>query len=118
MTLFLTLLAWGGVLVTAAIFLAFLTDPARGMAQADHRLEQLPQVMTGRYAANAFLAVAAAIHGRPGPIAVLFAAFALMSFWDTWTYASRGLPYRPHALAGVASVLVAAVAVLVLVSQR
>ena len=66
--------------------------------------------MIDRYIAFTFLALAAAWHGDPLVIAVLFVAFAFMGFADAVIYARDGHPFIKHAGAGVAATVVAAVA--------
>ncbi|MGR3712097.1 MAG: hypothetical protein ACU0A6_03130 [Shimia sp.] len=104
------LLGFGGAIVTGILAVTFWRDPVAGMKSATHRLEQLPQVMTDRYVAFTFLALAAAWHGDAGVIAVLFVAFAFMGFADGMIYARAGHPHIKHTAAGVAAALVAAVA--------
>jgi len=104
------ILAIGGGLVNVTIALAFLRDPVRGLAQANHRAEFLPQVMTDRYVAFVFLTIGALVYGDLLVIAWLFAAYALMSFADTWIYARAGHPAATHTLAGAAATLVVVLA--------
>lgn len=103
-------LSLGGALVTGYLALIFLRSPERGMAEATHRLEKLPQVMTGRYLSFAFLALAAAWHGDPIVICGLFISFAFMGLVDGAIYARAGHPFIKHAGAGVAAAIVAGVA--------
>lgn len=104
------LLCLGGAVVTGFLAVIFWRNPEAGMAAATHRLEKLPFVMTDRYVAFAFLALAAAWHGDPGVIAGLFVAFAFMGLADGVIYARAGFPHIKHTAAGVAAALVAAVA--------
>ena len=106
------LLCLGGAVVTGFLAVIFWRDPEAGMAAATHRAEKLPLVMTDRYVAFAFLALAAAWHGDPGVIAVLFVAFAFMGLADGVIYARAGFPHIKHTAAGVAALIVAAVAML------
>ena len=106
------LLCLGGAVVTGFLAFIFWRDPQQGMAMATHRAEKLPLVMIDRYVAFAFLALAAAWHGDPGVIAGLFVAFAFMGLADAVIYARDGFPYIKHAAAGVAALIVAAVATL------
>ncbi|MGR3635173.1 MAG: hypothetical protein ACU0BK_04525 [Shimia sp.] len=104
------LLCLGGAIVTGILAVTFWRDPVAGMKSATHRHEQLPQVMTDRYFAFTFLALAAAWHGDACVIAVLFVAFSFMGFADGVIYARAGHPHIKHTAAGVAAALVAAVA--------
>lgn len=107
-------LSGAGVLVTAVLAVLFLRDPVAGMAATTHRPEQLPQVMADRYVAMLILALGATVHGDPAVIAVLFAAFAYMAFHDAWIYARAGFAVARHLGAGIAALIVVAVAVLAL----
>lgn len=108
------LLSGVGILVTGALALLFLRDPAIGMKQATHRLENLPQVMTDRYIAFTILAIGATLYGDLKVIAVLFGTFAFMGFADALIYARGGHPYGKHLAAGIAAGLVVLVALLAL----
>ena len=103
-------LSVGGALVTGYLAFIFIRSPERGMAEATHRPEKLPLVMIDRYISFAFLALAAAWHGDPLVICVLFIAFAFMGLADGVIYARAGHPYIKHAGAGVAALIVAIVA--------
>jgi len=107
----LQILSGLGVVVTAWLVWSFARDPEKGMQAVSHLPEQLPSVMTGRYAGFFVLAIAAFLHGEPGVIAVLYGVFALVAFWDASIYWRLGKPYAPHLGAGLASGLVAIVAV-------
>jgi hypothetical protein len=103
------ILSWVGVAVTLALAAAFLISPAFGMAQAQHRVERLPRVMTDRYIAFVALALGAALYGDLAVIAYLFAVFAFMGFADAVIYARSGHPNGKHIAAGVAATIVAGV---------
>jgi hypothetical protein len=99
-----------GVVVTGWLVWNFARDTDKGMKAVSHLPEQLPQVMTGRYIGFFILAFAAFMYGQPGQIAVLYGVFALVAFWDAAVYFRIGKPFGPHLGAGVASGLVAVVA--------
>jgi hypothetical protein len=103
-----------GVVVTGVLAFLFLRDPVSGMAQATHRAENLPEVMTNRYVAFCALALAATIYGDLKVIAVLFAAFAFTAFADARIYRRAGFPTAKHMAAGVGASIVVTVALLAL----
>lgn len=92
------------LLVTDGLTVLVMRDPVAGLARIDHHLEDLPQVMAGRYLTLFVLALGAAIHGDPIVFFGLFVAFAVASAADTFIYARKGKKYGPHLAAGVASV--------------
>jgi hypothetical protein len=103
------ILSWLGVTITLALAISFLVSPAFGMAQAQHRLERLPRVMTDRYVAFVALALGATLYGDLAVIAYLFAVFAFMGFADAVIYARSGHPNWKHIAAGVAAAIVSGV---------
>ena len=108
------ILSAAGVLMTGFLAVIFLRDPIAGLAQTTHRAEKLPDVMTDRYVAFAFLALGATIYGDFKVIAWLFAAFSFMGFADAWIYARGGFPIVKHVGAGVAALIVVIVALMAL----
>ncbi|WP_306116636.1 MULTISPECIES: hypothetical protein [unclassified Roseovarius] len=114
MTLYTAAIALSGVgiLVTGALALAFLRDPVAGLEQTTHRSEKLPEVMADRYIAFTILALGATLYGDLNVIAVLFATFAFMGFADAWIYARGNFPIAKHLGAGIAALIVVAVALL------
>jgi len=114
MELLVTILAFAGAVVTGLLALLFLRDPAKGLEQTTHHLENLPQVMADRYVFMAFLALGAAIYGDMKVIAWLFSGFAFMGFADAAIYARAGKPASKHTTAGAAASLVAVAAALTL----
>ena len=99
-----------GAAVTGTLATLFLRNPAQGMAQTTHHAEQLPQVMTGRYIALTLLALGATLYGDMAVIAFLFAVFAFLGFADASIYARAGRPAAKHLIAGLAALIVTAVA--------
>lgn len=99
-----------GVAVTGTLAALFVRNPAQGMQQTTHHAEQLPQVMTGRYVALTLLALGATIHANMAVIAYLFAVFAFLGFVDAFIYARAHRPMAKHLIAGIAALIVAAVA--------
>ena len=106
---FAAVLPWVGVAVTFVLAAAFLFSPAFGMAQAQHRLERLPRVMTDRYIAFVALALGATLYGDMMVTAYLFGVFAFMGFADAVIYARSANPNWKHIAAGVAATIVSGV---------
>lgn len=105
-------LAWIGVLITGGIFAVTALNPQKGLARLTHKAENLPEVMVGRYAAFALLALGAALSGDTLVISWLFAVFALVAFFDTFIYVRAGGAYAPHLAAGIAAAFVSVAALL------
>ncbi len=103
-----------GIVVTGGFALLFLYDPDLAMKQTTHLSDKLPQVMTGRYAAFALLALGATLYRDLKVIAGLFAVFAFLGFADALIYATGAHPFAKHLAAGVAASIVVAVALLAL----
>ena len=99
-----------GVVVTGLLATLFTLNPAKGMVEATHHAEQLPQVMAGRYIALTMLALGATIYGDMAVIAFLFAVFAFLGFADAFIYARANRPMAKHLIAGITAAIVAAVA--------
>lgn len=103
-------LSGGGVLVAGWLTLVYLRNPVVALGLTTHRLEDLPRVMTNRYAACLLLALGATLYGDPEVIAYLFAVFAMMAFSDALIYGRRGHAYGKHLISGLASTIVCLVA--------
>lgn len=103
-------LALIGAMIPAYIGLLFALDPVKALPQATHRIELLPLVMVDRYAAFALFALAAALSGEMAIIAVTFAILAVPGLGDAFLYARAGHSYRKHLAAGLAALLVSALA--------
>ena len=99
-----------GVVVTGLLATLFTLNPAKGMVEATHHAEQLPQVMAGRYIALTLLALGATIYANIVVIAFLFAVFAFLGFADAFIYARAGRSMIKHLIAGITAALVAAIA--------
>ena len=93
------------VLVTAGLTVLVMRNPVTGLAQLDHHIEHLPEVMAGRYLTFLVFALGAAIYGDPIVLFGLMVGFAVASAADTFIYARQGKKYGPHLAAGVASVV-------------
>jgi hypothetical protein len=99
-----------GGLVTLWLAVDFARDPEGGMRRATHRPELLPRVMVGRYAAFTVLAFAAALHGDPAIVLVLFVVFGGISLYDAALYGRAGHAYAPHLAAALGCGIVIALA--------
>jgi len=110
-------LAWVAVLVTAAIAAACIPDPRAGMVKLTHIVDQLPNVMLGRYLAFTGFTAFLAWLGDLRVMAGWGVALAFMAFADTFIYARLGKPYVKHLSAGVAAVVIAGVMVAALISN-
>lgn len=100
-----------GVAVTATLAAVFIRDPIKGMVQTTHHMEQLPQVMTGRYVALTALALGATFYGNMAVIAFLFAVFAFLGFADATIYSRAGRPAFKHLIAGCTALVVTVLAI-------
>ena len=88
----------------------FLFAPEKGLAATKHHSEDLPTIMAGRYFFFVFAIAVVCWKGSTELVGWLFAGFAALSFFDAVTYAARKKAVLPHLMAGVASLLVPAVA--------
>ena len=93
-------------LFTLAVNLWIVTtmwrDPLGGLEKLTHRPEQLPQVMTGRYAMFVVLTVLAIAYRDPLVLMGLLVGYLVASIADTLIYARRNLPYAKHFQAAIA----------------
>jgi len=110
-------LAWVAVLVTAAIAATCIPDPRSGMVKLSHVVDQLPNVMLGRYLAFTGFTAFLAWLGDLRVMAGWGVALAFMAFADTFIYARLGKPYVKHLSAGVAAVAITGVMVAALISN-
>ena len=110
------------LLVTVAILgvlaFAFWSNPARGLQQTTHRVQQLPLVMADRYTAFALMAVAILVFGDLRLTAAFFAVCAFMGFADGLIYARAGHPHMKHTLSGVLSVVALGVTLAALIAGK
>jgi hypothetical protein len=110
-------LAWVAVVITCGIALACVPDPEVGMRRLTHRLEQLPQVMLGRYIAFAGFTLFVALLGDLRVMAAWALTMAFMAFADSFIYARLGKPYVKHLSAGLAASVMLAVVLAALISN-
>jgi hypothetical protein len=104
------LLALGGMGLVCVLAVLAAVSRGRFFAATHHAPEGFPAVMVPRYL---FMALAVAVVLRSGDrqaLAVLFVGLAGIAVWDAVIYASRRMPFWPHAVAGIAGLAVAAVA--------
>lgn len=106
------------VLILAALAFAFWSNPARGLVQTTHRVEQLPLVLADRYTALALLAVAILAFGDLRLMAAFFAVCAFMGFADGLIYARAGHSHMKHTLSGVLSVIALGVTLAALIVEK
>lgn len=118
LTLLTTLCGVITLVILSGLALAFWTNPARGMAQTTHRLEQLPLVMADRYTAFALLAIAVILFGDLRLYAAFFAVCAFMGFADGVIYARAGHPHMKHTFSGVLSVIALGVTLTALAVEK
>ncbi len=103
-------LAMIGGLLPLLLGLVFAASPERGLAMTKHRAESLPRIMVGRYFFMAFIAFIVALNGDLKLIAAVFVGLAGVAFFDAMTYARAKTPIAPHLFAGIAALIVPAVA--------
>ncbi|MEO0342280.1 MAG: hypothetical protein AAF198_02470 [Pseudomonadota bacterium] len=88
-------------LMTGVFAIVFAVDSDMGLALTDHRMEQLPMVMAGRYLALSLFALVIAFWGDLKLFAAFFAIGTTLALIDTMIYAILGHAFLPHALVGV-----------------
>ncbi|WP_022705415.1 hypothetical protein [Pseudorhodobacter ferrugineus] len=110
-------LAWVGAAITDAIALICLPNPARGLVVMTHHMEQLPQVMLDRYIAFFGFSLFVALYGDLTVLAAWAAVLAFMACADTVIYARIGKPFARHLSAGIAALVVLAVALIAMISN-
>ena len=98
-------LSYVGLLVTVGITgyyaLLFLRNPEAAMTKATHRLDLLPQVMTGRYVVVFLFVLGAVLINDLRVSAWLFGVCTFLGLYDGWVYYSRGLPHFKHTVTGL-----------------
>lgn len=104
------LLAVIGAVGMLALGALFLFSPSKGLLATKHHGEDLPTIMAGRYFFFAFVMIAVAKLGSSLLLALVFVGFSGVAFFDAATYSVRGKPVMPHLLAGLAALIVPAVA--------
>ncbi len=100
----------GGVL-PLVLGLVFAVSPKMGLVVTEHRAEQLPRIMVGRYFFMAMIAFVVAFRGDLHLIAAVFVGLAGVAFFDALTYVRAGTKIMPHLVAGLLALIVPAVAV-------
>lgn len=94
-------LVWFGVAVTGVIACICLFNPAAGMAKLGHEVEQLPNVMLGRYIAIFGFSLFAAYYADFIVLLAWLTAAGFMAFFDAVLYARQSKPYGTHLVAGI-----------------
>ncbi len=92
----------GVLAINLLIVLVMLRDPVKGLETFTHRPEQLPNVMTGRYAMFVVLTILAILSGDPWVLLGLLIGYFVAAMTDTYIYARAGHPYSKHLQAGIA----------------
>ena len=94
----------------AGIFLVCVPSAERGMDRLDHRLEDLPKIMRGRYAGMFLFSLFAVLYGDMKVMLAWVAVLTFLSLYDAATYIRTGGKYVTHLipglLTGVACVLI------------
>jgi type III secretory pathway component EscU len=103
--------------ILSGLAYAFWSNPARGLVQTTHRIEQLPLVLADRYTAFALLTLAILLFGDLRLMAAFFAVCAFMGFADGMIYARAGHPHMKHTISGVLSVIALGVTLAALIAE-
>ena len=85
--------------LTGGFGILFALNPAKGLALASHRLEQLPLVMSDRYIGTAFLLLGALMFGDYRLLAWFLAVVGIAGLGDVMIYARAKAPVLPHLIA-------------------
>ncbi len=99
------------LVLTGAFGLLFAASPAKGMAAASHRPEQLPLVMADRYVGTALLLLGVILYGDWWLLFWFTAVVGIAGLGDVWIYRRAGHATAPHL---IASLIYGAAAVLAL----
>jgi hypothetical protein len=89
------------LLLTGGYGILFLVNPAKGMAAASHRIEQLPLVMSDRYIGTAFLLLGVLLFGDLRLLAWFMAVVGIAGLGDVVIYARARAPVLPHMIAAI-----------------
>jgi hypothetical protein len=87
------------LVLTGLFGILFLLNPARGLALASHRIEQLPLVMSDRYIGTAFLLLGVLMFGDHRLLAWFLAVVGVVGLTDVLIYARARAPVMPHLIA-------------------
>lgn len=98
-------LIWFGVFVTAVIAGLCLRNPTTGLVALHHEIDQLPNVMRGRYIAIFGFSFFAAWYGDFIVLLAWLATAGFMAFYDAVLYARLNKPYITHLSAGILTVV-------------
>jgi hypothetical protein len=98
------------LVLTGLFGMLFLLNPARGLALASHRIEQLPLVMSDRYIGTAFLLLGVLMFGDHRLLAWFLAVVGVVGLADVVIYARARAPVMPHVIAAALYGLAAALA--------
>ncbi len=98
-------LVWFGVTVTGIIACICLYNPAAGLAKLGHDVEQLPNVMLGRYIAIFGFSLFAAYYADFIVLLAWLTAAGFMALFDAVLYARQSKPFGTHLAAGALTVI-------------
>lgn len=98
-------LVWFGVAVTGVIASICLYNPTAGLAKLNHELDQLPNVMLGRYIAIFGFSFFAAYYADFIVLIAWLTAASFMALFDAALYARQNKPYGTHLTAGILTVI-------------
>ena len=87
------------MVLTGGFGVLFAINPAKGLAAASHRIEQLPLVMSDRYIGTAFLLLGVLLFGDLVLLAWFTAVVGIAGLGDAYIYARAGRPIGPHLFA-------------------
>ena len=109
MTLPLGMLILGGGMTLLVLYLcfAFWATPEKGMAFANHHVENLTEVMVNRYFVYFMIMGGALYYGRPEIVVFVFIVTGLSPLHDAWIYFRAGKPFAPHLIPAILSAVVA-----------
>ncbi|MEM1235626.1 MAG: hypothetical protein AAGI10_01565 [Pseudomonadota bacterium] len=91
------------LVVTGSILGIMVRGPRAGLAKLDHREEDLPAVMAGRYLTYFMLTVMAVFYRDLWVMLGLQVTFTVASLVDSWIYWRGGHAYVRHVMAAFAS---------------
>ncbi len=89
------------MVLTGSFGFLFAANPAKGMAAASHRPEQLPMVMADRYIGTAALLLGVILWGDWWLLFWFTAVVGIAGLGDVYIYARAGHPTAPHLIASL-----------------
>jgi uncharacterized membrane protein YjjP (DUF1212 family) len=89
------------MVLTGTFGMLFAANPAKGMAAASHRPEQLPLVMADRYIGTAALLLGVILFGDWWLLFWFTAVVGIAGLGDVYIYGRSGHPVAPHLIASL-----------------